>query len=77
MFKRNGKFKLKITYWYEMQTSYTGTLVPQQKEGITKAVWKNFENSQQALQDAYENIKLLFPEMYFKAKALNVLEEIK
>ena len=64
VFKRNDKFKLKITYWYEMYTDYTGDLVPQTNEGIKKAKWKNFAKSQKALTESYENIKLLFPKEY-------------
>jgi 8-oxo-dGTP pyrophosphatase MutT (NUDIX family) len=64
VFKRNNKFKLKITYWYEMYTEYKGDLIPQAKEGIKKAKWKNFEKSQRALQGCYENVKLLFPKEY-------------
>ena len=64
VFKRKGKFKLKATYWYEMSTSYDGPLTPQKEEGIQKVRWKNFEQSQRALQDSYENIKLLFPGEY-------------
>ncbi|MDB2495354.1 NUDIX domain-containing protein [Flavobacteriaceae bacterium] len=64
VFKRNGEFKLKITHWYEMHTDYDGNLTPQLEEGIKKAKWKNFEKSQKALRDSYENIKLLFPKEY-------------
>jgi 8-oxo-dGTP pyrophosphatase MutT (NUDIX family) len=64
VFKRNGEFKLKITYWYEMYTESKVELVPQAKEGIKKAKWKNFEKSQKALQGSYENVKLLFPKEY-------------
>jgi len=64
VFKRNDKFKLKITYWYEMYTDYDGELVPEANEGIKKVRWKNFEKSQKALRDSYENIKLLFPKEY-------------
>jgi len=64
VFKRNGKLKLKVTYWYQMYTDYSGPLIPQEKEGIKKARWKNFGKSQKALQDSYENIKLLFPKEY-------------
>jgi 8-oxo-dGTP pyrophosphatase MutT (NUDIX family) len=64
VFKRNGEFKLKITHWYEMHTDYDGHLTPQLEEGIKKAKWKNFEKSQKALRDSYENIKLLFPKEY-------------
>ena len=64
VFKRNGEFKLKITHWYEMHTDYDEDLTPQVEEGIKKAKWKNFEKSQKALRDSYENIKLLFPKEY-------------
>jgi 8-oxo-dGTP pyrophosphatase MutT (NUDIX family) len=64
VFKRNGKLKLKETWWYEMHTSYTGELTPQPSEGIEKVKWKNFAKSQKALQGSYENIKLLFPKEY-------------
>ncbi|RMA57846.1 NUDIX hydrolase [Ulvibacter antarcticus] len=64
VFQRNDKFKLKITYWYEMYSDYTGPLIPEASEGIKKVKWKNFEKSQKALQDSYENIKLLFPKEY-------------
>ena len=64
VFKRNDKFKLKITYWFEMFSDYNGVLIPEPTEGIKKVKWKNFEKSQKALQDSYENIKLLFPKEY-------------
>ncbi len=64
VFKRNDKFKLKVTYWYEMYTDYNGPLIPEPEEGIKKVRWKNFEKTQKALQDSYENIKLLFPKEY-------------
>jgi 8-oxo-dGTP pyrophosphatase MutT (NUDIX family) len=62
--KRNGKYKLKETYWYEMYTEYDGELVPQTNEDIKKAKWKNFQKSQKAVHKSYENIKLLFPQEY-------------
>lgn len=64
VFKRNGKFKLKITYWFEMYSEFNGEFKPQVNEGILKVKWKNFEKTQKALQDSYENIKLLFPKEY-------------
>lgn len=64
VFKRNEKFRLKVTYWYEMYTDYDGPLIPEASEGIKKVKWKNFEKSQKALLDSYENIKLLFPKEY-------------
>ncbi len=64
VFKRQGKFKLKETYWYEMQSDHKGELQPQIEEGIEKVKWKGFQKTQKALQNSYENIKLLFPKEY-------------
>lgn len=65
--KRKGKYRLKVTHWFEMKTDFNGKLTPQTDESITKAEWKNFEQSQKALKDSYENIKLLFPKEYLIA----------
>ena len=62
IFKRNGKYKLKITHWFEMQTTFDGVPFPQANEGIEKAVWLNPEQIKEALENSYENIKLLFEE---------------
>ena len=62
IFKRNGRYKLKVTHWYEMKTNYTGELIPQLEEGIEKAEWLNPEQIKEALKNSYKNIKLLFQE---------------
>ena len=62
VFKRNGKYKLKITHWFEMQTDFEGTPIGQLEEGIEKVAWLNPEDIKQALNNSYENIKLLFEE---------------
>ena len=62
IFKRNDKYKLKITHWFEMRTSYDGILSPQLEEGIDKAIWLGPNEIKEALQNSYENIKLLFEE---------------
>jgi 8-oxo-dGTP pyrophosphatase MutT (NUDIX family) len=62
VFKRNGVYRLKMTYWYEMQTDFEGTPMPQAEEGIEKVAWLNPEEILQALNNSYENIKLLFIE---------------
>jgi 8-oxo-dGTP pyrophosphatase MutT (NUDIX family) len=59
IFKRNGKHKIKITYWFEMKTSFTGPLFPQENEGITKVVWLNQEEQIKALDNSYANIRSL------------------
>ncbi len=62
IFQRKGRYRLKVTYWYEMTTDYDGELIPEEKEGIKKVKWKNMEKAQKALKKSYANIKLLFPE---------------
>lgn len=58
--KRKGKYRLKETYWYKMSTDYTGDLVPQKEEGITKVKWKSPKKTEKALAQSYANIKELF-----------------
>ncbi|WGD35198.1 NUDIX domain-containing protein [Olleya sp. YS] len=60
IFKRNGKVKLKITYWFEMYSTFSGKFYPQLNEGITEVKWLNTEEVKKALGNSYSNIKLLF-----------------
>ena len=60
IFKRNGRYKLKVTYWYEMQTDFNGTPQGQEDEGIEKVAWIKPEEIPTVLANSYENIKLLF-----------------
>ena len=60
IFKRNNKTILKITYWFLMHTNHNGNLIPQTEEGIEKVEFKNDEEINIALENTYENIKLLF-----------------
>ncbi|WP_412476140.1 NUDIX hydrolase [Flavobacterium sp. TBRC 19031] len=62
VFKRGGKYKLKVTHWYEMRTDFTGTPKPQVNEGIEKVAWLSPAEIKEALKNSYENIKLLFQE---------------
>ncbi len=59
IFKRHGKHRIKVTYWFEMKTDYSGELIPQEKEGITKVEWLDDKASQKALENSYANIKIL------------------
>jgi 8-oxo-dGTP pyrophosphatase MutT (NUDIX family) len=60
VFKRNGKYKLKITHWFEMHSTFEGTPEGQLEEGIEKVAWFNPIQIKEALENSYENIKLLF-----------------
>ena len=59
IFKRNGRYKIKMTYWFEMKTSFKGDLYAQEEEGITKVKWLNEKKVKKALKNSYANIKLL------------------
>ena len=60
VFKRNGRYKLKQTYWFEMKTDFDGTPQGQIEEGIEKVAWINPKDISSILENSYENIKLLF-----------------
>ncbi|MBP6072761.1 MAG: NUDIX domain-containing protein [Flavobacterium sp.] len=62
IFKRNGKYRLKITSWFEMTSDFDGIPVGQAEEGIEKVAWLSPEEVKEALKNSYENIKLLFEE---------------
>jgi 8-oxo-dGTP pyrophosphatase MutT (NUDIX family) len=62
IFKRNGIYKLKITHWFEMKTKFDGIPVGQIEEGIEKVAWLNPSQIKEALENSYENIRLLFEE---------------
>ena len=59
IFKRNGKHRIKVTYWFEMKTDFNGKLYPQENEGITKVEWLDANATQQALENSYANIRVL------------------
>ncbi|WP_130736244.1 NUDIX hydrolase [Flavobacterium sp. J27] len=60
VFKRNGRYKLKQTYWFEMKSNFKGTPQGQIEEGIEKVVWVHPKDIPSLLENSYENIKLLF-----------------
>lgn len=62
IFKRNGRYKLKITQWFEMRTKYEGIPQGQADEGIERVEWVNPKDIKFLLENSYENIKLLFEE---------------
>ncbi len=60
IFQRNGRYKLKETHWFEMTTSYSGSLSGQLEEGIDKVKWMDDKTAKRALEKSYANIKTLF-----------------
>lgn len=60
IYQEKGKTILKTTYWFLMHTDFVGKLTPQVEEGIEQVVFKNEEEVRLALENTYENIKLLF-----------------
>jgi len=59
-FTKKGEICLKVTFWFQMQTGFNGTLIPQTEEGISDVLFKDAVATKQALKNTYENIKLLF-----------------
>ena len=56
----NGQKILKCTYWFEMNSSFKGNLVPQTKEGITAVVWVDEQDIAEKLENSFGNIIELF-----------------
>lgn len=70
VFKRNGEYRLKITYWFLMNTKYNGNLHGQIEEGIEKVVWVDKKDIPELLKNSYQNIKLLFNDRIYCKTAL-------
>ncbi len=60
IFYQDYEYKLKETHWYLMRSTPKEILIPQLEEGITEVIFKNYEQTQTALQNTYANIKLVF-----------------
>ena len=59
IFKKNKKYRLKITYWFEMLSSNVNQLVPQLDEGITRVEWISLSEIEKIKMKCYANIRLL------------------
>jgi hypothetical protein len=51
---------LKKTHWFLMSSDYDNKLIPQIEEGITKVEFKNEMASIKALENSYNNIKIVY-----------------
>jgi len=60
IFERNGKYKLKITHWYKMTSTFEGVTQPQTKEKIERAIWVKPSEIATLLENSYPNIQMLF-----------------
>ena len=60
IFKSNEKLILKITYWFLMDSDFSGKFVPQEEEGIEEVCFKDLESQKEAVKNTYSNLKLLF-----------------
>ena len=59
IFKRNTRYYIKITYWFEMYSEFDGELLPQEKEGITKVKWVSPKKLNKIKKNSYANIEAL------------------
>ena len=58
IFKNDEKYCLKETAWYNMKSNFVGKFKPEEKEGITKVVWKT-KSEIKKKKNIYPNIRLL------------------
>ena len=54
---------LKKTYWFLMETDYSGNLKPQKNEGITKVSWNDSIEKLTRIKNTYANIRDLIEYM--------------
>ena len=59
IYNASGKFKVKKTNWFLMESNYSGPLAPQIEENIQMAVWKKDIEIPELMKNAYENIKII------------------
>lgn len=59
LFFMDDSMQIKVTHWYFMKSNFYKKLTPQVEEGITKVAFKNKQQVADALQNTYENIKLV------------------
>lgn len=59
IYNARGKFKVKKTNWFLMESNYLGPLAPQIEENIQMAVWKKDTEIPELMKNAYENIKII------------------
>lgn len=55
-YEYKGKPVLKKTYWYLMETSFNGELVPQTEEGITEVNWLKREEFEMVYSNTFKGI---------------------
>jgi len=66
IFKRSGKYRLKKTFWYLMETDFDGELTPEIKEGIEKAIWIDKKLIVSLRSEMYQNINLVISNYFNK-----------
>lgn len=59
-----NKNKLKLTYWFLMNSNYDKPLIPQIEEGITKVEFIKEKSIDTILKESYANIRLVYD--YYK-----------
>ena len=59
IFKKNNKYRLKTTYWFEMTSLNENQLTPQIEEGITRVEWISPSEIEKIKMKCYANIRLL------------------
>ncbi|MFK8281597.1 NUDIX hydrolase [Capnocytophaga cynodegmi] len=60
IFKQDGQYFLKETYWYDMETKYKGVLKAQIEEDIEMVCWKKPSEVKELIKKSYKNIQKIF-----------------
>ncbi|NOY49334.1 MAG: NUDIX domain-containing protein [Chlorobi bacterium] len=57
VYKMDEKWVLKKTFWFEMRTDSDSKLIPQKKEDIETAEWRNQEEAEELLKLSYRSLR--------------------
>jgi 8-oxo-(d)GTP phosphatase len=67
LYKQKKVIFAKRTFWYLMNSSYSGETTPQTEEGIDQVMWMNKEQVNQAMKNSYGLIEELLTKFYLTA----------
>lgn len=64
VYKIDDEFILKETHWFHMKTDYSGALIPQAEEDISKATWVKTTEMEEQLDNTYASIRALLESVF-------------
>ena len=64
IYKRDNKYHLKETFWYNMYSDSSKELIPQEEEDIESCTWEKPKKLKKILKNSFASIRTLFKNEY-------------